>query len=121
MYLMTVSTKFTVSYPAMMNFVTFPLVTFTYFLICLMVNDGMTLGTYLTKKRLITKNEYRLALVLTLNAITLNLFYSKLENLFRSQDYRYQELMEDKFETIDLQTLINEEHKELEENFHIAA
>jgi len=122
-YLMTVSTKFTISFPATMIFVTYPLVTFTYFSICLLANDGMTVGTYFTKQRLFTKKEYQQAFMLTLNALTLNFMYPKMNKYFRSQDYRYQKLIEENFETINLHDLIKEapEYQEEEEDFQIAA
>lgn len=121
-YLSTVSSKFTISFPVMMNFITYPLVTFAYFTICMMANDGMTLGTHATKQRLIVHTELKQALLLTLNALTLNLCYFKIKDLFRPMDYRYQEMMEEKFENISLLTFIKEEEPQtLQEEFEIAA
>lgn len=119
-YLSTVSTKFTVSFPAVMSFITYPLVTFTYFMMSLVLNDGQTIGTYLTKQRFPVRDEYKQALLLTVNSLTLNLLYFKLMDEFRSQDYRYEELMEEKYQTISLHTLIEEE-KEDHQDYQIAA
>lgn len=122
-YLMTVSTKFTVTFPAMMTFITYPLMLFSYFSICLLISDGMTLGTLVTKQRLMVENEFKQALTLTINAFTLNLLYWRIKDFFNVQDYRYQELMQESNSYIDLHSLLENRTSDEEQSqiYQVAA
>lgn len=124
-FLFTFSSKYSVVFPTVMYLLTFPLLTFAYYLVCLHCADGMSMGMRMTKKRLVhtsfDDHEASMAMKMTMTLMSLGLTYPLIAQSLNSKDYRYTYLMEIKDQKVDLHALIKErEHEEVEE-FQIAA